>query len=108
MKENLNTITQYRDWFTPGDQKRIDQMQPEEGIVVRKGIEKIALYKDRNLQLHMHSAFCPHLGGCVRWNSGEKSWDCPCHGSRFNGEGKVITGPATCDLFSCKADLKKK
>ena len=48
--------------------------------------------------LHERSAVCPHLGCIVAWNSEEKSWDCPCHGSRFDGLGKVITGPSRADL----------
>ena len=51
-----------------------------------------------NLLQYINSAFCPHLGGCLRWNHGEKSWDCPLHGSRFDGCGHVINGPAINNL----------
>ena len=47
---------------------------------------------------HAVSAVCSHLGGIVRWNDAERSWDCPLHGSRFDPEGQVLEGPATCGL----------
>ena len=97
--ETLNMIAQYRDWFTLGERKKIEMLSPDEGIILREGLKKVAVYKDKQNSVHVHSAFCPHLGGCVRWNPDEKSWDCPCHGSRFNGCGKVITGPAISDLY---------
>lgn len=100
--ETLNMVAQYADWFTPGEIKKIEKLPPNEGIILREGLKKIAVYKDEQNNVHVHSAFCPHLGGCVRWNPGEKSWDCPCHGSRFNGCGNVITGPANCDLCPFK------
>lgn len=98
LEENFNTAIQYGDWLTPGESEKVQALAPEEGIILREGLKKIAVYKDRDNQIHFHSAFCPHLGGCVRWNDGEKSWDCPCHGSRFDGCGKVITGPAINNL----------
>lgn len=100
--ENLNTVKQYGDLFTPGEKKELNKLKIGEGIILRKGIKKIAVYRDKQNTLHINSAFCPHLGGCVRWNQAEKSWDCPCHGSRFNGTGKVITGPANRDLCPCR------
>lgn len=53
-----------------------------------------ALYRDDNGRLHMLSAICPHLGCIVKWNAVEASWDCPCHGSRFTPDGRVLNGPA--------------
>lgn len=96
--ENLNTTWQYRDWLTPGEASQIDLLPPNEGVILREGLKKIAVFRDSTNNVHVCSAFCPHLGGLVRWNSGEKSWDCPCHGSRFDGCGKVLNGPAINDL----------
>jgi Rieske Fe-S protein len=62
---------------------------------VREGLHKIAAYRDDEGALHRHSAICPHLGCVVEWNSAEKTWDCPCHGSRFDKlDGHVLNGPA--------------
>jgi glycine/D-amino acid oxidase-like deaminating enzyme/nitrite reductase/ring-hydroxylating ferredoxin subunit len=99
--ENLNTALQYRDWLTPGENKQIALLKADDGMILRKGQKKISIYKDKQNQVHVNSAYCPHLGGCVRWNAGEKTWDCPCHGSRFSGEGEVITGPAISNLPPC-------
>lgn len=96
--ETLNVAIQYGDWFTPGEINKIDSLSPDEGIILREGLKKIAVYKDAQNRVHTNSAFCPHLGGCVRWNHGEKSWDCPCHGSRFDGCGNVMNGPAINNL----------
>lgn len=106
IQENLNVAQQYLDWFTPGELKQIDLLPVDSGVVFRKGVKKLAIYKDKNNQVHVNSAFCPHLGGCLHWNAIEKSWDCPCHGSRFNGRGAVICGPANGDLFPCKIKIE--
>lgn len=105
IQENLNVVMQYRDWFTPGEIKQIDQLSADEGIILREGLKKITVYKDKQNNLHVNSALCPHLGGCVRWNPFEKSWDCPCHGSRFDGCGNVMNGPAIHNLFQCKSSI---
>ena len=98
IQENLNTAKQYADWLAPGDVASADQIAHGEGAVVRRGLRRVAIYVDEAGSRHELSATCPHLGGVVSWNSAEKSWDCPCHGSRFDCHGKVITGPATSDL----------
>ncbi|WP_341360986.1 FAD-dependent oxidoreductase [Georgenia sp. M64] len=61
--------------------------------------ERTAAYRDEQGELHMVSAVCTHMGCDVAWNDGEKSWDCPCHGSRFNYDGAVLHGPATSPLL---------
>lgn len=96
--ENANTMMQYTDWLTPGEQKTIDDLPRDEGLILREGLKKIAVYKDKEGKVEVMSAICPHLKACLRWNSGEKSWDCPAHGSRFDSCGKSITGPSSSDL----------
>lgn len=63
---------------------------------VRRSSERqpVAVYRDEEGVLHERSAICPHLGCVVDWNPGEKTWDCPCHGSRYHRDGHVVNGPA--------------
>ncbi len=98
MREDLNMAAQYADWVTPGDVRTFSDISPDSGAIVRQGLEKIAVYKDASGAVHACSATCPHLGCIVQWNPGEKTWDCPCHGSRFDSQGHVINGPANRDL----------
>jgi glycine/D-amino acid oxidase-like deaminating enzyme/nitrite reductase/ring-hydroxylating ferredoxin subunit len=97
-KENLNVAAQYTDLVTPGDIDSADEIKPGEGAVIRRGLSKVAVYRDEQNILHERSAVCVHLGCIVNWNTEEKTWDCPCHGSRYDAEGKVIQGPANSDL----------
>ena len=97
-REDLNMAAQYAEWLTPGDVKSLDQIGRDSGAIVRHGLEKLAVYRDDGGALHECLAACPHLGCIVQWNPGEKTWDCPCHGSRFDAYGKVINGPANRDL----------
>lgn len=97
-KEALNMAAQYADWVTPGDVEEDVLVPPGSGAVVRRGLKKIAVYCDDAGQLQEMSAVCPHLGGIVAWNHSEKTWDCPCHGSRFDKSGKVLNGPAISNL----------
>ena len=94
LKENINVAAQYRDYVTPGEVGSTDEIPRGEGRVIRRGRHKIAAYKDESGTLHERSAVCTHLKCIVDWNPGEKSWDCPCHGSRFDPRGKVLNGPA--------------
>jgi Rieske Fe-S protein len=69
-----------------------------EGGVVRAGARQVAVYKDGRGRLQAVSARCTHLGCIVDWNGADKTWDCPCHGSRFALDGTVIQGPAVARL----------
>jgi glycine/D-amino acid oxidase-like deaminating enzyme/nitrite reductase/ring-hydroxylating ferredoxin subunit len=97
-KENLNVIMQYKDWLIGSEVHSSDEIAPGTGAIIQRGLRKVAAYRDVKGMLHEHSAVCTHLGCIVAWNSGEKTWDCPCHGSRFDAYGKVISGPAIKDL----------
>lgn len=104
MKENLNVAVQYADWITPGEAS-FDEIPLGEGRTVRMGRHKVAAYRDEKGLLHLRDASCTHLRCIVDWNSTEKSWDCPCHGSRFSPEGRVLNGPALADLAPIPAEL---
>jgi glycine/D-amino acid oxidase-like deaminating enzyme/nitrite reductase/ring-hydroxylating ferredoxin subunit len=93
-KENVNVAAQYADLITPGEIDDVSQVAPGEGAILRRGVAKVAVYRDEAGVLHERSAFCTHLGCVVQWNSIERTWDCPCHGSRFQTDGHVVNGPA--------------
>jgi len=98
VRETLNFVPRYGLWLTPGEVTSIDQVPAGSGRVIRDGVRKIACYRDENDEVRACSAVCPHLGCVVAWNEGEKTWDCPCHGSRFDATGRVLNGPANRDL----------
>lgn len=98
IKEALNMAVQYTDWVTGSDVDSVDDIPPDQGAILRRGLTKVAVYRDSGGQLHERSAICPHLGCIVAWNGSEKTWDCPCHGSRFGKLGEPISGPANSEL----------
>lgn len=105
--ENANVGKEYvQDWLSGSDSPDVSLLSRDEGTVVRRGLSKVAVYRDPNGALHECSAVCPHLGCIVHWNNFEKVWDCPCHGSRFDADGKVIHGPAISDLAPVNQTLQ--
>lgn len=101
-KENINVAGQYADWLGPGEISSVDEIESGKGAILRRGLSKIAVYRDASGIVHEHSAVCPHLGCIVRWNSIEETWDCPCHGSRFTAFGAAVNGPASAPLSPAK------
>ncbi len=98
-RENLNVAAQYADYLTGGEVDSADEVTPGSGALLRRGLTKVALFRDETGALHEFSAVCTHLGCLVAWNGKEKSWDCPCHGSRFDPrDGHVLNGPAISGL----------
>lgn len=93
----------FKGWVTnPKKEKDVEEsaITPDTGVVMKKGKARIALYKDTNGTLHKRSAVCPHRGCVVMWNNFEKTWDCPCHGSRFEATtGAQLHGPAMNGLY---------
>jgi glycine/D-amino acid oxidase-like deaminating enzyme/nitrite reductase/ring-hydroxylating ferredoxin subunit len=97
-KENANVVAQLRDYLTSSDVSQANEIKAGEGVLIRDGTSKLAVYRDESGTLHRLSAVCPHLKCIVHWNATEKTWDCPCHGSRFDCLGHMVNGPASADL----------
>jgi Rieske Fe-S protein len=74
--------------------RALDRLERGEGTIARAGLRQIAAYRDEDGVLHRLSPTCTHLGCVVEWNRAERTWDCPCHGSRFGATGAVLEGPA--------------
>ncbi len=98
IKQNLEVGTHWIGDRLKGLGKTVDDVTIGEGKLVTIDGEKVAAYRDETGEIHAVSAICPHLGCVVAWNSAEKSWDCPCHGSRFSCKGEVLHGPTVKDL----------
>ena len=96
VRDTASVAMGYADWLKPGERASV-RIEPGEGAVVQRGLHKVAVYVDETGKRHECSAVCPHLAGVVNWNSAERSWDCPCHGSRFDPFGRVMNGPANRD-----------
>jgi glycine/D-amino acid oxidase-like deaminating enzyme/nitrite reductase/ring-hydroxylating ferredoxin subunit len=99
-RDNFNIAEQYSSWLTSGDVGSVDEIPNDSGAVIRRGMKKIAAYRDQNGKLTECSAVCTHLYCIVDWNDTEKTWDCPCHGSRYDPYGRVVNGPAIDNLES--------
>ncbi|MFN2491642.1 MAG: FAD-dependent oxidoreductase [Pyrinomonadaceae bacterium] len=97
-KENLNVAKQYTDLVVAGDVESVDDIQPGFGAIISRGLSKVAVYRDPGGVTHEMSAVCKHLGCIVNWNTLENTWDCPCHGSRYDAMGQVFQGPANSSL----------
>lgn len=98
VKENINAVATFAEYVTGGEVSSPDDIRPGEGAILRDGLKKLAVYRDESGALTRLSCACTHLGCIVHWNHVERSWDCPCHGSRFDPQGKVLMGPAISDL----------
>jgi nitrite reductase/ring-hydroxylating ferredoxin subunit len=95
LKENVEAGLRFAgDRLTKPGRRPIEDLRPGEGDIVRMGGEKVAGYRDDDGTLHAVSTTCTHLGCQVNFNAAERSWDCPCHGSRFAPDGRVLHGPA--------------
>jgi glycine/D-amino acid oxidase-like deaminating enzyme/nitrite reductase/ring-hydroxylating ferredoxin subunit len=98
IKGNVQSTAAYARWLTGAEVESPDEIPPGEGAVIRRGLHMVAVSRDASGTATERSAVCPHLGCVVAWNRTEKSWDCPCHGSRFAADGHVLNGPAISDL----------
>jgi glycine/D-amino acid oxidase-like deaminating enzyme/nitrite reductase/ring-hydroxylating ferredoxin subunit len=99
VKENADVISKFIGMrFSYEKVKQLAELAPGEAALAEWEGKKLALYKDEQGKIHALDPVCPHARCLVEWNNAERSWDCPCHGSRFGGNGALLTGPATCGL----------
>ena len=102
IKENVTAIKNFAEYLMPSEIDSANDLKPGEGAILRDGLAKVAVCRDKRGALHARSAICTHLGCHVHWNSTEQCWDCPCHGSQFGPEGDVLSGPAITPLAEAK------
>ena len=95
VKENANVAKRFvGDRLTKRGGRDAAELARGEGDIAQLDGERVAAYRDDDGVLHAVSTLCTHLGCQVNWNSGDRSWDCPCHGSRFDPDGEILAGPA--------------
>jgi glycine/D-amino acid oxidase-like deaminating enzyme/nitrite reductase/ring-hydroxylating ferredoxin subunit len=99
VKENASVgLRFFTQRLSRGERRRPEDLANGEGALLRLGGLKRAVYKDDEGTVHVLSPVCGHLWCYVEWNAAERSWDCPCHGSRYAGDGRAIQGPTVHDL----------
>lgn len=98
MGHSVSGLAKQQLTFPIGISKTTEELKPGEGGVVRLKGYTVGAYRDEVGKLHVVTVKCPHLGCRLVFNAEEKSWDCPCHGSRFDIDGKRLSGPATSDI----------
>jgi glycine/D-amino acid oxidase-like deaminating enzyme/nitrite reductase/ring-hydroxylating ferredoxin subunit len=95
VRENLDyPYYMMRDRLETAGGTSLDDLKPGEGKILKLDGRKVAAYRDEKGKVFLRSSVCTHMGCIVRWNPADKTWDCPCHGSRFKPDGKVHAGPA--------------
>jgi Rieske Fe-S protein len=83
-------------------QEDISRVEPNQGALIEKGKDKVAVYRDSQGVLYTLNPACRHMGCSVSWNDADKTWDCHCHGSRYNARGEVILSPTVYGLLEKK------
>ena len=94
LKHNVEVAKDFVKGRMNTDVEDTDEIPPGEGAIVKINGDKFAVYRSEEGELHHLSPVCTHLKCIVQWNNDHKSWDCPCHGSRFQATGEVLSGPA--------------
>jgi glycine/D-amino acid oxidase-like deaminating enzyme/nitrite reductase/ring-hydroxylating ferredoxin subunit len=104
LRENLDVARHLAHHLLPGEVPDVRDVPAGTGRIVRVGARPLAVYRDMEGGLNARSAVCTHVGCIVKWNDLEKSWDCPCHGSRFSVDGDVMNGPARKPLHAVELE----
>ncbi len=108
VKTNLDTATQFAKGAVDRvlERRDVEDLQLDEGGIVQVDNQTKGVYRDLDNHCHVVNLTCTHLGCTVKWNNAERTWDCPCHGSRFDAKGAVLEGPATKPLpYKKREDL---
>jgi glycine/D-amino acid oxidase-like deaminating enzyme/nitrite reductase/ring-hydroxylating ferredoxin subunit len=102
--ENVTALKNLAEYVAPGELTSTDELKPGQGAILREGLSKVAAYRDERGVLYRRSATCTHAGCNVHWNSLERCWDCPCHGSHFAADGTALNAPAIQPLSPARSD----
>jgi glycine/D-amino acid oxidase-like deaminating enzyme/nitrite reductase/ring-hydroxylating ferredoxin subunit len=109
IRENADVVKHFVADRIIADVNELGEIPSGEGRIIQMDGEKLAVARDEAGELHAVSPVCTHLKCFVKWNGSEKSWDCPCHGSRYDMKGEVLTGPAVKNLDKKNIpDIKEK
>ena len=100
--DNVPVVANLTEYFRPGELSSTRACKRGQGGILRRGLEKLAVSREANGRLNVVSASCTHVGCIVHWNSFERCWDCPCHGSHFAPDGSVLNAPAVQPLKRVK------
>jgi Rieske Fe-S protein len=95
LQENVGVAKDLVGGYLASKAKSFDELHPGDAAVLKIDGENVAAFKDEEGKVHAVSAVCSHMGCLVGWNETDRTWDCPCHGSRFELDGQVMHGPAT-------------
>ena len=98
VRGQAEVVKNMAEYIGPSEVSSVDEIAPGEGAIMRQGAFKVASYKSEGGIVTQRSAICTHVGCIVHWNTFEKCWDCPCHGSHFSPAGEVLNGPALTPL----------
>jgi len=98
LEEGISTMRGMAQRLMPVEISSEKELTPGDGGIMREGLRRVAVFRDNDGLLHRFHAVCTHLGCAISFNRAEKSWDCGCHGTRYDSHGHVIDGPALIDL----------
>ena len=106
--ENITAVKNFAEYIAPGELGSVEDLKPGRGAIIREGLHKVAAFRDGDGKLHRVSASCTHVGCHLHWNSFERCWDCPCHGSHFAVDGTPLNAPAVLPLEQIASASREK
>jgi glycine/D-amino acid oxidase-like deaminating enzyme/nitrite reductase/ring-hydroxylating ferredoxin subunit len=108
ISENITAVKNFAEYIAPGELSSVEELKPGKGAIIREGLHKVAAFRDDDGKLHRVSAACTHVGCHLHWNSFERCWDCPCHGSHFAVDGTPLNAPAIFPLEQIASASREK